>query len=176
MLKRILINALFIVMGCTVGLVSAQVLKNEFNASSTLCVIAIFFFLAVFIGAAQLILIKLERPFGEMPPPLVKSDQTWGWLIPRKDASKAGYPLIKDRVVVGRDVKSDIFLNDDSISRSHAELVRNQDSCIIRDLGSRNGLFVNNQRVKEQILTEGDSVTIGNVDFFFRTSKSTAKE
>ena len=53
------------------------------------------------------------------------------------------------------------------ISRRHAVIVSDDENTRIVDWGSKNGVFVNTSRVKEQILRNGDIVTIGTADFKF---------
>ena len=64
---------------------------------------------------------------------------------------KAGarYALDTDVVSVGRDPKSDIFLDDITVSRRHAEVARDGARYSIRDVGSLNGTYVNRQIVDE---------------------------
>jgi predicted component of type VI protein secretion system len=65
------------------------------------------------------------------------------------------------RLVVGRDPACDISHDHALLSRRHAEFVASGDSVIVRDLGSRNGVFVNGARIAEQPLAAGDVVQIG---------------
>lgn len=171
MINRVLVICLFVAVGLLFGILAAQYAKEEFRASPVLCIITVFFFLAIFTGISQLVLLRLKTP--EVTASIISPLQsdTWGWLIPRKDPTKAGYPLNKDRMTIGRDVKNDILLNDPSVSRVHVEVIKNIDGYLIKDQGSKNGLFVNNQRVEEHQLQEGDSITIGDIDFFYRSSK-----
>ena len=74
----------------------------------------------------------------------------------------ARYLLGADVVKAGRHPESDIFLDDITVSRRHAELERRSDgSVVIRDDGSLNGTYVNRERIEEQKLTGGDEVQIG---------------
>jgi diguanylate cyclase (GGDEF)-like protein len=64
--------------------------------------------------------------------------------------------------VLGRGERSDVRLDDDGVSRRHAELVRLDDGAVqIRDLGSTNGTFVNGERVAERVLEDDDRVALG---------------
>ena len=65
------------------------------------------------------------------------------------------------RIVVGRDPSCDISHDDSLLSRRHAEFVTAGDDVTVKDLGSRNGVFVNGVRAAEQPLAAGDVVQIG---------------
>lgn len=72
------------------------------------------------------------------------------------------YALERPVTRAGRHPESDIFLDDITVSRRHAELERQPDaSVVIRDDGSLNGTYVNRERIEEQRLTGGDEVQIG---------------
>ena len=65
------------------------------------------------------------------------------------------------RIVVGRDPACEISHDDSLLSRRHAEFVASADVVKVRDLGSRNGVFVNGTRAVERVLAEGDVIQIG---------------
>jgi hypothetical protein len=66
-------------------------------------------------------------------------------------------------LVVGRDPLCDITYDDALLSRRHAEFVAAGDQVTVRDLGSRNGVFVNGKKIAEHSLRSGDVVQIGPV-------------
>ena len=82
---------------------------------------------------------------------------------------KAGarYALDSDVVSVGRDPDSDIFLDDITVSRRHAEVQRDGARYSIRDVGSLNGTYVNRRLVDEGELNEGDEVQVGKFKLVF---------
>ncbi|MCZ6808580.1 MAG: FHA domain-containing protein, partial [Proteobacteria bacterium] len=88
-------------------------------------------------------------------------------LIGNIDGQELRFPLFKDRVTIGRTVHNDIQLNAAYISRRHAAIVTDEDGTRIIDSGSKNGVYVNSKRVTEQILKNGDVVTIGSAEFKF---------
>jgi len=65
------------------------------------------------------------------------------------------------RIVVGRDPSCEISHDDSLLSRRHAEFVSEREVTMVRDLGSRNGVFVNGARVVECVVEIGDVVQIG---------------
>jgi two-component system, cell cycle response regulator len=77
------------------------------------------------------------------------------------------YDLDKPTIVIGRSSKSDIQIDQESISRSHAKVVNDGKTIAVRDLGSTNGTYVNDQLVDESPLRNGDFVKIGRTIFKF---------
>jgi len=75
------------------------------------------------------------------------------------------FPLFKDRLTIGRNEDNDIQLKTTYISRRHAVIMTEGDATRVIDWGSKNGVFVNSERVKEHRLSNGDRVAIGNVKF-----------
>jgi len=71
------------------------------------------------------------------------------------------YTLHGDSVSVGRVPDNDIQLDDFTVSRQHAVVVRENQDWILRDLGSLNGTYVNNERVDECVVRHGDALQIG---------------
>ena len=78
------------------------------------------------------------------------------------------YPLSGFRVSVGRERGNNICIRDANISRSHAEIINDNGTWFIRDLGSTNGTQVNGQDVMESDLYDGDNVTLGMTTLEFR--------
>ncbi|MCK5534907.1 FHA domain-containing protein, partial [bacterium] len=69
----------------------------------------------------------------------------------------------KKKITIGRDEKSDIWLDDLEVSRKHAAIVVEKKHYILRDLDSTNGTFHNGKKIREIILKYGDRVKIGSV-------------
>jgi hypothetical protein len=69
---------------------------------------------------------------------------------------------------IGRNHDNDIALNGDRVSRYHAEIIREGETMKVIDLQSRNGVWVNGQRIKESAeLKPGDRLRIGKQEFTF---------
>lgn len=66
-----------------------------------------------------------------------------------------------DVLTIGRSPDSDLFLDDITVSRRHARVVRDGSGYAIEDLNSLNGTYVNRRRVERQHLHSGDEVLIG---------------
>jgi predicted component of type VI protein secretion system len=79
------------------------------------------------------------------------------------------FPIDKDEVTIGRDVNSDIVINDPEISRRHARLRLQGDHYVLEDLGSTNGTFVEGQRLSApRLLQPGEMIVFGeNVTLVF---------
>jgi pSer/pThr/pTyr-binding forkhead associated (FHA) protein len=71
--------------------------------------------------------------------------------------------LAADLVHIGRSPAADIVLDDSSVSRRHALVARREDSTVILDDRSLNGLQVNGERVSEAVLRDGDTIIVGHV-------------
>jgi pSer/pThr/pTyr-binding forkhead associated (FHA) protein len=71
-------------------------------------------------------------------------------------------PFNEERVTIGRRADNHLVLEADNISRYHAAVERREGGYFICDLGSANGVYLNEQRVEEALLKDGDRVRIGN--------------
>lgn len=71
------------------------------------------------------------------------------------------YALGEKSVAVGRHHDRDLVLPEDVVSRHHATLVIRDGRCLLRDEESTNGTFVNDRKVKEQVLRSGDTIEFG---------------
>ena len=83
----------------------------------------------------------------------------------REDGSKRVFPLDPGGTTIGRKDDCDIRIPLAVVSRHHAEVVFEDDSAVIKDLGAANGTFLNNRRVEEEDLEPGDQIMIGPVVF-----------
>lgn len=84
-------------------------------------------------------------------------------LVIRSGGGRAGesFSISEDKVTVGRSPESGIFLDDVTVSRNHALLVRRDDGLYIDDLGSLNGTYVNRERIESRHLADGDEIQVG---------------
>ena len=64
--------------------------------------------------------------------------------------------------ILGRGEGSDIIINDPEVSRKHSAIDIYENKFVIRDLESTNGTYLNDTRIKEDLLKEGDRIRIGN--------------
>lgn len=79
-------------------------------------------------------------------------------------------PLGSEPTVIGRSSKCDVQLDQESVSRNHARIQRQRNHYVIRDLGSTNGTYVNDELVDEVVLRDGDQLKIGRTIFKFIVS------
>jgi pSer/pThr/pTyr-binding forkhead associated (FHA) protein len=88
-------------------------------------------------------------------------------VVKRGPNSGSRFALDADVVTAGRHPDSDIFLDDITVSRRHAEVHRRADGYIVRDAGSLNGTYLNRERVEESPLSDGDELQIGTFKLVF---------
>jgi pSer/pThr/pTyr-binding forkhead associated (FHA) protein len=94
-------------------------------------------------------------------------------LVQRGPTSWARFLLDADVTTVGRSPGNDIFLDDVTVSRKHAEFRRNGPVFSVRDVGSLNGTYVGRERIdSEAELHSGDEVQVGKFRFLFQQSDS----
>ena len=86
-----------------------------------------------------------------------------GCLVIRSGGGRAGetYVLHEERIAIGRHPDAAIFLDDVTVSRNHAVVVREGDVWVIHDEGSLNGTFINRRRGERTVLSDGDEIQIG---------------
>ncbi|MEA2322176.1 MAG: hypothetical protein QOD81_2026 [Solirubrobacteraceae bacterium] len=84
-------------------------------------------------------------------------------LVIRAGGGRVGesFPLNADRMTIGRRPDSGIFLDDVTVSRDHALLVRRGGDYYLDDLGSLNGTYVNRHRIESHRLEDGDELQVG---------------
>jgi pSer/pThr/pTyr-binding forkhead associated (FHA) protein len=84
-------------------------------------------------------------------------------------------PLAAARLTAGRHPDSDLFLDDVTVSRRHAEIVHSEAGYEVLDAGSLNGTYVNRQRVERAMLHNGDELQIGKFKLTFFTKAADAR-
>lgn len=89
-------------------------------------------------------------------------------LVVRGGPSSGTYFILEKEVTkVGRHPESDIFLDDITVSRRHAEFVIRDNDYSVEDAGSLNGTYLNRVRIDQGSLKTGDEVQIGKYKFIF---------
>jgi len=98
---------------------------------------------------------------------LVAPDRDEGrWVLMSLDDNLPGrYPLSDGIVTVGSGSDRDIQIQSHFISRHHAQFVNTNKGCVVRDLNSTNGTYVNSRRINQRLLRVGDVVTLGKHRF-----------
>src|SRR5262249_50045695 len=96
------------------------------------------------------------------------------FVISGPDGKETEYELASKETRIGRVAPmGDLRVNDGRASRLHAVIRKLQSGYTVVDLNSANGTFVNEKRIKEQLLREGDVVRIGETTFRFEPSRTT---
>jgi pSer/pThr/pTyr-binding forkhead associated (FHA) protein len=103
--------------------------------------------------------------FGALPPGSALL------LVMRGPNAGRRFRLDGELTTAGRHPDSDIFLDDVTVSRRHAEFYRHGAGFTVRDVGSLNGTYVNRERIEEAELAGGDEVQIGKFRLLFLTSQ-----
>jgi hypothetical protein len=108
---------------------------------------------------------------GELIPVDVEEMATHGHaaVVIRSGGNRVGesFPLEGDRMTVGRRPDSDVFLDDVTVSRDHALVVKRGGDFYLDDLGSLNGTYVNRRRIESHRLADGDELQIGKYKLTF---------
>jgi pSer/pThr/pTyr-binding forkhead associated (FHA) protein len=94
-------------------------------------------------------------------------------VVVHRGANKGSRFLIAQEIVsVGRSPESEIFLDDVTVSRSHAVIERKVSGFSLTDLGSLNGTYINNQSLKTSPLKCGDEIQIGKFHLIFISARN----
>ena len=93
-------------------------------------------------------------------------------VIHRGPSKGARFLIDSGEVAIGRSVDSPIFLDDVTVSRSHAVIERTATGFTLNDLGSLNGTYINNQSLKSTALTCGDEIQIGKFHLIFISAQN----
>ncbi len=90
-------------------------------------------------------------------------------LVIRAGGGRVGesFPVDGERMSIGRRPDSEVFLDDVTVSRDHALLIRRNDHWYLDDCGSLNGTYVNRSRIESHRLEEGDEVQVGKYKLTF---------
>ena len=89
-------------------------------------------------------------------------------IVTRGPNAGSSFTLDHDVTTAGRHPDSDIFLDDITVSRRHAEIVRSGSGFAVRDVGSLNGTYLNRERIDDSApLTNGDELQVGKFKLVF---------
>ena len=107
----------------------------------------------------------------------INSSRQIGWYLEAvADANREWMAAIEEiPFIIGREEDCNLKLIDKWISRRHSEIRINGDHIWIRDLGSTNGTFVNNQKIAQsELLNPGDIISIGTFKFYLKQKQRSA--
>lgn len=89
-------------------------------------------------------------------------------VVTRGATAGARYALSDGTTTIGRHPDSDVFLDDVTVSRRHAEVTRNTEGLyLLKDVGSLNGTYLDGDRVDEVALREGAQIQVGKFRLVF---------
>ncbi len=129
-------------------------------------------------GTVSLSALEIERA-GEEGGELSDSERAAVEALPAGNAllvvrrgpnSGSRFLLDTEVTTAGRHPDSDIFLDDVTVSRRHAEFRRAEGGFVVRDVGSLNGTYVNRDRIDDAVLANGDEVQVGKYRLVFYAS------
>ena len=95
------------------------------------------------------------------------SDVSSGLVIIKGPNIGDKFLINKSKFTIGRNLESDIFLDDVTVSRKHAVLKKVGKDFRIKDSGSLNGSYINGEIVENATLKDGDKIQIGKYIFLF---------
>lgn len=101
----------------------------------------------------------------ETPEPV---SQSYVLRVVRGPQTGVDIALEEGVLTIGRDPRSDIFLNDMTVSRNHAQFEVDSKGCVLRDCNSFNGVWVNDRLVEACLLKPGDMIQIGAFCLVYR--------
>ncbi|BBZ72523.1 FHA domain-containing protein [Mycobacterium paraseoulense] len=90
-------------------------------------------------------------------------------VVTRGPNAGSRFPLNQPVMAAGRHPESDIYLDDITVSRRHAEFLSEGGQFRIVDVGSMNHTYLNREPVDEAVLADGDEIQIGRVRLLFVT-------
>lgn len=93
-------------------------------------------------------------------------------IVQRGPNEGARFLLDQDLTTVGRHPNADIFLDDVTVSRRHAEFRRSGNQFLVEDLASLNGTYFDGVRIESALLDDGAEVQIGKFKFTFFASRA----
>jgi general secretion pathway protein A len=102
------------------------------------------------------------------PAPTAESTATVGRILLATKGKTVGERELKPgRLVIGRTSDNDLQIDSKFISRHHCQIITQADSCLIEDLNSTNGIYVQSKRVRRHNLNDGDVVQIGQHEIMY---------
>jgi len=112
---------------------------------------------------------SFEPVTGQVPGAGAPAENVDGPVLIVRKGPQPGERFFIDRpkLTIGRDPESDIFLNDMTVSRTHAVVELEAGAVRVKDSGSLNGTYVNGEIVESATLADGDVVQIGTFQMIF---------
>ena len=116
---------------------------------------------------------RMKVPSIEHAPPNAETGQVVGRILLASEGKTVVERELKPgRLVIGRTSDNDLQIDSKFISRHHCQIVTQHDSCLIEDLNSTNGIFVQSKRVRRHNLNDGDVVQVGQHEIMYIDERS----
>jgi len=77
------------------------------------------------------------------------------------------FNLNRAQIIIGRSSKADIQIDQESVSRNHCKIINTGKAILLRDMGSTNGTYINDELIDEYVLKDGDFIKVGRCIFKF---------
>jgi len=77
------------------------------------------------------------------------------------------YNLNRPQIIIGRSSKADIQIDQEAVSRNHCKIINTGKAILLRDMGSTNGTYINDELIDEYVLRDGDFIKVGRCIFKF---------
>jgi hypothetical protein len=120
------------------------------------------------VSASELFLQKSDSSIRSMIDEICVSGSQKAMLVIHRGPAQGSRFLLDTNVVsIGRSPESDVFLDDVTVSRKHAQILRSGNEFSISDMHSLNGTYVNSISVTNQLLRMGDEIQIGKFHALF---------
>lgn len=120
------------------------------------------------ISAAELFLQKSDSTIRSMIDEIcVPGSQRAMLVIHRGPAQGSRFLLDTDQIAIGRSPESDVFFDDVTVSRKHAQILRSSNEFSILDMHSLNGTYINAISITNQLLRTGDEIQVGKFHALF---------
>lgn len=97
-------------------------------------------------------------------------------LISLPDGTQVPVDLVNGETFIGRDPENGIAIDDESLSGNHARFVVADGTCVLEDLGSTNGTFVNGEQIQSVQLSHGDQLQFGSLIAVFESEVAEVAE
>ena len=124
-------------------------------------------------GVVDALLASMDTQSSSAIQAIIDGNGDHSMVIIHRGPSKGSRFLIDEsKCSIGRSPESAIFLDDVTVSRSHAQITKNAQGFELLDLGSLNGTYVNNSSVKSVQLKTGDEIQVGKFHLIFIQAKS----
>lgn len=77
------------------------------------------------------------------------------------------FNLTRAQIIIGRSSKADIQIDQEAVSRNHCKIINTNGTIVLRDMGSTNGTYINDELIDEYMLRDGDFIKVGRCIFKF---------